>query len=574
MRNGRWAGGVMVRIKVVLLGLVLLGGLVAGVLSTSTQKVYATAASAAGEWTSTTMPEPADYSMGSLGRVSCSSATFCQAVGTYVDTSNKQHGFIESYDGTSWTLPSLTDPAGTYDSQLSRVACVSSTFCVATGSYRDINSNNDTRGLLYTFDGTSWTSSTSPQPGPNVYVYLSDIDCVSTAFCQIVGAYQSNMQVVTHTLAMTYDGTSWSLGSISDPAGATSSYLQGVDCVSSTFCQAVGGYRDGSNKAHTTTQGYDGTSWTVLASPDPLPDYDNVGMSKIHCVSTTFCQAVGEDIEPGFVYRVITKSFDGSAWTVASVANQTGFDNAIVSGMECASTTACQAAGSYQDSNGDSHLYLQAYDSTGWKIGVLAEPAGSIGAGIAALSCASASFCQALGNYSIAGPTSHGLGENYNGTEWDLGTGLEPTGFQYVGVADMDCVTVTSCQAVGSYTDQNNIMHIMAGSFTLAAVTPSVTPLPASTGTQTLLTKVAKAAKTFVAQTDANDTAELAKDSVSENAQPTPPSQNEVTATIVKTTSDVTTRIGWWFIGIAGAIVLVIATRLLIGKRNTTHLKS
>jgi hypothetical protein len=73
----------------------------------------------------------------------------------------------------------------------------------------------------------------------------------------------------------------------------TANSLNGVSCTSPTACTAVGTYAN-SAADKTLAESWNGTSWSILPSPNAgLPDALNV-LNGVSCVSTTACTAAGE----------------------------------------------------------------------------------------------------------------------------------------------------------------------------------------------------------------------------------------------------------------------------------------
>ncbi len=81
-----------------------------------------------------------------------------------------------------------------------------------------------------------WTVQPVPAP-PNGQ--LSGVSCTSTSACAAVGSYADSTGNIV-TLAEQWNGTSWQVQSTPNPAGATTSILNGVSCTSATSCTAVG----------------------------------------------------------------------------------------------------------------------------------------------------------------------------------------------------------------------------------------------------------------------------------------------------------------------------------------------
>ncbi|HST49363.1 hypothetical protein [Jatrophihabitans sp.] len=163
--------------------------------------------------------------------VSCTSATFCMAVGT---------GRAFRYDGNSWSAGSQGGG--------NAVSCVSPTFCVGVGS-----------GAAWTYDGSQWSEGVLVTPNSD----LISISCASTSFC--VATTQS------HGWVYTFDGTSWDSGSQLNPYAQKSA----VSCPASTFCLA---WADGWYR-------WNGSTWSATS--------DSPGATQVNgvsCVSPTFCQ--------------------------------------------------------------------------------------------------------------------------------------------------------------------------------------------------------------------------------------------------------------------------------------------
>ena len=75
-------------------------------------------------------------------------------------------GSATTYDGTSWSLPSTVAGQEYFGS----VSCVSSTFCVATGTTQ-----------VSVYDGSSWTSQTVVSSG------LGGVSCATETMCVAFG---------------------------------------------------------------------------------------------------------------------------------------------------------------------------------------------------------------------------------------------------------------------------------------------------------------------------------------------------------------------------------------------------
>ena len=122
-----------------------------------------------------------------LNAVSCVSATFCMAVGSY-SSGGVTPGVIEQWNGHRWSAIYSTSP-GT-DNQFNGVSCVSTTFCVAVGSW-DVST--DLLPLIATWNGITWSESSGP--GAGRFNLLSAVSCTSPTSCMAVGTTSGSNNV-------------------------------------------------------------------------------------------------------------------------------------------------------------------------------------------------------------------------------------------------------------------------------------------------------------------------------------------------------------------------------------------
>src|ERR1039458_7046818 len=119
---------------------------IAGPVSASTRPAAVRVSSTAGDdasavragltptWALQTVPSPTGPG-GALMAVSCSSATDCTAVGSYVTVAGKSVALVERWNGTTWSIEATPSHAGDFAIYLSGVSCTSATACTAVGYY-------------------------------------------------------------------------------------------------------------------------------------------------------------------------------------------------------------------------------------------------------------------------------------------------------------------------------------------------------------------------------------------------------------------------------------------------------
>ena len=94
-----------------------------------------------------------------LQGVSWARVGFCMAVG-YYPASTRYQTLTERWDGSSWSRLSSPNADGTQGNFLSAVSCTSATFCMAVGAYS--SNGTSVRTLTAWWNGTRWKLALSP----------------------------------------------------------------------------------------------------------------------------------------------------------------------------------------------------------------------------------------------------------------------------------------------------------------------------------------------------------------------------------------------------------------------------
>lgn len=244
-------------------------------------------------WRIVTSP---DY--GRLNDVTCASATDCWAVGSYYNgTRGSDQPLIEHWDGSLWSVV-YAPSASLRPSELKGVTCTSASECWAVGYY--VDSNYNSRTLVEHWNGTQWSVVQSQNPSTNNS--LEDVTCASATDCWAVGQY-INRNSVQRALIERWNGSRWTTVISSNTSATQNNVLSGVTCVLGTPCFAVGHYQDYQNGpvSRTLIEQWNGTSWTIVTSPNTSPEQSN-SLNRITCTSDSTCWAVGEHIS-GIYYE-------------------------------------------------------------------------------------------------------------------------------------------------------------------------------------------------------------------------------------------------------------------------------
>jgi len=233
--------------------------------------------------------------------MACRVWTTCVAVG-YSVKSGKKTSFALKYSESKWVTQSIPEPASATSSELHGVDCPTSTFCVAVGSY-SISVSEPQWAWSATWNGTSWALQTVAKPTGSLRSVLLDVSCSSSSSCAGAGAYRnaSNVQV---SFVARWNGTSWSHQSSATPVGSTNTVFQGISCVASSPCVAVGDWNNGKTW-QPMAQEYSGSAWAVDTTPNPEGATETI-IEGVAC--RTGCLAVGWYKDSGGKFKTLAES--------------------------------------------------------------------------------------------------------------------------------------------------------------------------------------------------------------------------------------------------------------------------
>lgn len=172
-------------------------------------------------WEAISTPEPANSEEGTLGGISCMSASACKAVGWY--RWGAVRPVILTWNGSSW---SFDKPARSFGS-LSGASCTSGSACIAVGP----------GPVVERWNGSAWASESPPLPQGSNWGGLQAASCATTSYCVAVGFYQKGPRAFG--LVETWNGASWEPQETSRLSEAQDLFW-GIGCYGLTGCAAVG----------------------------------------------------------------------------------------------------------------------------------------------------------------------------------------------------------------------------------------------------------------------------------------------------------------------------------------------
>ncbi len=180
-----------------------------------------------------------------------------------------QRGVVEHWDGTAWsnvTVPS-PNPADTFGNNLTAITASSATDIWAVGEFTNGSYTNSAYALHY--DGTSWRVVILPQPavsGPSSPV-LHAVTAVASNNVWAVGENEEVPGLGITTLIEHWNGAAWSI--VPSPTPGAYPILNGVAASGSTDVYAVGSNEPSVNGG--VQQGlimrWNGSTWSADSDP-------------------------------------------------------------------------------------------------------------------------------------------------------------------------------------------------------------------------------------------------------------------------------------------------------------------
>jgi hypothetical protein len=316
-------------------------------------------------WSIVPSGTPSGNQVSLLWGVTCTSTANCWAVGAQEAGSDPGPVTLaEHWDGSSWSAVTTPDTHGI----LLSVTCTSGTNCWASGTTQTDSANsNPLNGFMDHWDGSSW-SQVATAPSGQTYDSFNSVTCTSASNCWTVGFAGPNAvsfgflpstlpnAVGDESLIEHWDGASWTVVG----APAAGAYLSAVDCSSSSDCWTVGATMDANGNPSTTLVDFwDGTSWTTVPSPNPTTP-GNL-LTSVTCLDAHQCWATGatdavtgqnQNTSPG----PFVEAWDGTAWSIEPSPSVTAFG--YLASVACVAGGQCVAAG-FAANNVNNNFTLQ-----------------------------------------------------------------------------------------------------------------------------------------------------------------------------------------------------------------------
>jgi hypothetical protein len=360
------------------------GAFASGLQSTAhaASRTTSRVASSPGDQTWSVVRTPQLGDGGQLQAVSCVSNSDCTAVGEaagIVGRGAASFGLVERSHGSTWS--DVRSPRGSGQDTLRGVSCVSRSDCVAVGLAGFQEAGQGGAVLVERWDGSTWSIVTAPTPRGGGS--LSAVSCVSRSACTAVGQTVLAGDLVpfrSKVIIEAWNGSRWSL--ITTPSVTGGPGLNGVACVSESFCIAVGQREHGA----VLVERWNGSSWSVVKTPGLRGAGE---LNAVSCVSTTDCTAVGRQYDG----PVLVERWNSSGWSIMKTPYIAG-DSGLTA-VSCRSRANCTTVGASGLNSDDTAALAEHWNGLTWSI--VNAPTVPGGTEFYGASCGSRTVCTAVG---------------------------------------------------------------------------------------------------------------------------------------------------------------------------------
>jgi len=288
-----------------------------------------------------------------------------------------------------------------------------------------------------------WSIVPSPNTGSGRYDFMEGVSCISASNCTAVGYYYQNSNV--QTLIERWNGTGWSIVASPDTSTNLDNYLNDVSCTSSSGCTAVG-YHFNGIADQTLIERSKGSAWSIVPSPD-MGASQSEYLSGVSCPSRDACTAVGA-FKGAAAYQVLIEQWNGTRWSIVRSHDTGTTEGNYLSGVSCVAGNTCTAVGDYFTGTAFRTL-VERRLGTSWSITSSPNMGHSYDNKLTGVSCTTRSACAAVGDYDTA-TSKRALIEHFDKDVWSIvaSPNAGPKGADYLN--GISC-TSKACIAVGAH---------------------------------------------------------------------------------------------------------------------------
>jgi len=414
------------------------------------------------------------YGDAGVAAVSCAPKGYCAAGGSYGTGPQRGGPFVASAVNGQWgqviEVPGMAALSTVGFAGVASISCPSAGNCAAGGYY---NSLGHSQAFIVSQVNGTWRKAREV-PGTAVLnagrrAAVGSLSCARAGYCTAVGSYTDTAGHLLGFAASEAGGT-WHRahpvpGLAALDAGG-SALLLSVSCRSAGTCSAGGYYTDAAGHVQAFVASQASGRWQPAQQIPGLGALNSGGEARVvsvSCATPGNCSAGGHYTDSASHQQAFTADEVNGTWGSAQQVPATASlgKQAAVTSVSCAKAGNCAAGGWIDDGAG---AFVASKSGGTWGDAQPVRGLGSPGdppvAGyVTSVSCASAGYCAAAGDYGAGEGIRVFVADEVDGTWHDA---MEITGTPPLftnedsGVSALSCAPAGNCAAGGtSETGQN-----------------------------------------------------------------------------------------------------------------------
>jgi hypothetical protein len=291
----------------------------------------------------------------------------------------------EHWDGQTWTSVSSPNP-GSFTNGFTAVGASSSTDVWAVGTS---GSTGGDRALAERWDGSKWAVHQPPRQAHTGSSFAGVADVDASNVWAVGNTTESSG--LTEPLAERWDGVAWNDVSPSPiPSGGS---FFAVTATGPDDVWAVGVIYGTLGKTTLLTEHWDGTAWTEIPAVNPSATAN--APTGVAVSSTGDVWLVGyQFVQSELTDRTLAERWDGTQWQLTTTTDMG--TQSFLQGV-AADSTGMWAVGWMSATNGHSYVLIERWDGTAWSVQPGPSP-GTLGASLNGVASDSTDHAWAVGS--------------------------------------------------------------------------------------------------------------------------------------------------------------------------------
>jgi hypothetical protein len=351
--------------------------------------------------------------------------------------------------------------------ELKAVAAVSPANVWAVGCSGSCNGPDS---LILHWNGRRWAKVASPDPGRG-FDELTGVTAVSARDLWAVGyACTTTPCKAFRTLILHWNGTKWSVVASPDPS-TFSDLLYGVTKVSADNVWAAGSYDpDATTPSRTLILHWNGKKWSRVASPNVTGGSNTLYGVDAHSATSAWAVGSGCTVpacpEPSNLGGTLILRWNGKKWSRVPSPSP-GTTISVLFGVSAVRADDAWAVGDFSETGGSINALIEHWNGTKWSQVAAANPGSSFN-DFQAVSAASARDIWAVGDQLGTSLPYTTLTEHRAGATWSAVASPNKTTSTFganvnflAGVATISRTDVIAVGWVQTFTDPGIAYHVM-----------------------------------------------------------------------------------------------------------------